>query len=188
VLIVFISVGVIRSRKRVWAQFARRHGLSYQSTATQVQVQGSVQGRPFRLFTAHESSDDGAMGIQQVRMQLGLRGRLPPDTRVSRVQGWVAAVDRLAGMEAVPTGDDRFAEAVLVESAHPEQAKAYLNDHRRELILRLVSDAHADDAGIEGTSLFVQDREMLTDIERLERRLDLMLSLAPELDATGPST
>jgi hypothetical protein len=187
VLIAFISVGLIRSRKRAWQQFARRYGLVYESGATGIGVHGTVDGRPFRLFTSEESSDVGPMGIQEVRMQIRLRGELPAETRISRVEGLVGAVDRMASAEAVPTGDEQFDSVVLVESASPEQAKAYLTPQRRELIRKLVSDSQADDAGVDDAHLFIQDREMLTNLKRVEQRLELMLRLAPGLDGTERS-
>jgi hypothetical protein len=187
VLIAFISVGLIRSRKRAWQQFARSHGLVYESGATAIGVHGMVDGRPFRLFTSEESSDVGPMGVQEVRMQIGLRGDLPTDTRISRVAGLVGAVDRMASSEVMSTGDEEFDSVALVESANPDQAQAYLTPQRRELIRKLVSDSRADDAGIDGSDLFIQDREMLTNLERVEQRLELMLRLAPGLDGTDPS-
>jgi hypothetical protein len=188
VVVTFVSVALIRSRKRVWEQFARRHGLEYASGVADVQVHGTVHGRPFRLFTSHESSDSGPMGIQEVRMQLGILGSLPEQMRVSRVEGWVGAVDRMSEAQATPTGDEEFDRAVLVEARDPNEAKEYLTAYRRELIGKLMADAHADDAGIDGRDLFIQDREMLTDIERIEQRLAIMLSLAPAFDGANGGT
>jgi hypothetical protein len=182
-VVTFVSVALIRSRRRLWARFARRHGLTYQSDAARITVEGTVQQRPFQLFTPNDSSDVGPLGVQEVRMELGLRGNLPPDTMISRVQGWVGAVDRITEAEAVPTGDEQFDRQVLVESRAPDQALRYLTPPRRELIKTLVSDAHADDAGVEDSVVFIQDREMLTNLDRIEERLQLMLRLAPGLDA-----
>lgn len=177
------SIILIRGRKRVWEQFARRHGLAYERADTTTGVHGTVSGRPFCLSTPQDSSDVGPLGIQSVRMQIGLRGDLPTDTRISRAEGWVATVDRLAQAEAVTTGDEEFEALVLVESAEPEQVRAYLTPQRRALIRELVVDSGASDAGIDGAELFIQDREMLTDLKRIEQRLELMLKLAPGLDA-----
>lgn len=183
VVIALLSVILIRGRKRVWEQFARRHGLVYERADTTTGVHGTVNGRSFRLSTPQDSSDVGPLGIQSVRMQIGLRGDFPSETRISRAQGWVATVDRLAQAEAVATGDEKFDALVLVESAEPEKIRAYLTPQRRALIRELVVDSGASDAGIDGAELFIQDREMLTDSKRIEQRLELMLKLASGLDA-----
>ncbi len=182
-VITFVSVAIIRSRRRTWGRFARRHGLTYDSDAAGITVQGTIQQRPFRLFTPGTSSDNGPLGIQEVRMELGLRGHLPPDTVISRVQGWIGAVDRIAEAEACATGDEQFDHLVLVQSRAAQHALQYLTPARRELIRTLASDAKADDAGIEDSVVFIQDREMLTSLDRLEERLYLMLRLASGLDA-----
>lgn len=182
-VVVFVSLALLRGRRRVWSRFASRHGLTYASDAAGVTLDGTIHDRPFRLFTPHTSSDDGDLGIQEVRMELGLRGNLPPDTVISRAQGWVGALDRIAKAEAITTGDEQFDQAVLVQSRAAEQAMGYLTPARRELIRTLASDANADDAGIEDNVVFIQDREMLTSLDRIEARLQLMLRLAPGLDA-----
>lgn len=184
-VIVFVSIALIRSRKRIWARFARRHGLRYEhGTPARIQVDGTVQGRAFRLFTPDASSDSGELGIQEVQMRVGLHGRFPAAIRTSRVEGWVGAVDRMSDLTAVPTGDEQFDRKVFVQSQDAEHVRQYLTPARRESILKLVSDARTDDAGLDGSNLFIQDREMVASLDRIEERLQLMLSLAPSLDAT----
>lgn len=185
-VVTFVSVAVIRSRRRVWARFARRHGLQYRADGPRLEVTGRVQGRPFRLYTPRLSSDDGTLGVQDVRMELGLQGGLPADTSISRIDGWVGAIDRASEAEAIASGDEVFDRCVLIESAHKEQVLGYLTPDRREAIRRLLVDAQTDDAGVQGASVFIHDREMLTDLERLEERLGLMLRMAPRLDGVGP--
>jgi hypothetical protein len=184
----FVSVAMLRNRRRVWERFARRHGLHYRADTTSIDVTGNIQGRRFRLFTPQVSSDSGTLGVQDVRMELGLHGNLPADTLISKVGGWVGAIDRASEAEAVTSGDEAFDRSVLIESASKDSALTYLTPDRRALISELLTDAHADDGGIDGDVLFVQDREMLTDLDRIEQRLAIMLRLAPGLDASTPTT
>jgi hypothetical protein len=180
---VVVSAALLRGRRQVWARFARRHGFDYSTDAARIEVRGIIDNRGLRLFTPDESSDVGELGIQEVRMQVGLHGQLPPGIHISRLAGWAGASESLAGLPAISTGDEQFDQQVFVQSEDPDRARRYLTPERRELVLKLVSDSQANDAGLDGASLFIADREMIADQRRIDERLRLLLSLAPGLDA-----
>lgn len=182
VVVVIVSATLVRGRKQVWKRFARRNGLVFESDGARAAVHGTIGRRHMRLHTSQDTSDAGLMGVQEVRMSIGLGPATPPLLFVSRAEGVVGSVRKASDAERVTTGDDTFDAKTLVEGKPAEAVRAYLTPHRRRVLEEFLAATDADDAGIAEGALFVEDREMLSDEPRLQERLDLMLEVATQLD------
>lgn len=176
--IAVISYVLLRRRKRVWQRFARRHRLDFLGGGLpeQTEVRGSVENRPFRLYHEERSSDRGVLGVEEITLRLGILGSIPPGLRI-RKKRISEEID-----ENFLTGDQDFDENVKVEAQDPEQLRSYLNQQRRQAVLRLIQLSDPDRSGVDIDAVYVTEREMLSNLPHLEERLAELLDIARILD------
>ncbi len=184
VLVGVLSVVLLRRRRNLWAGFARHHGLVFRQLGRgQLRVSGQLHQRPFELATVEESSDDGTLGVREVRMSLGLLTPPPAGVEVIRATGIVGTLQRSVGPTPAPTGDQSFDEQAIVVAEDPAAAGPWLNQPRRRAIREFFDALGAAQAGVGPTGLWVSDREMLTSRERLEGRVAMLSETAQRIDS-----
>lgn len=177
-----LSRGMARRRRDVWQQFAQRHALRYRDQPAP-QVEGVLEGRPVRLAVLSESSDTGVAGVEQVSMEVGILGPLPPGLQVMPAEGIVGEAQRLADRAIIETGDEEFDRRVIVHCDRPQEAVEYLDESRRRAILDLMGHREYE-PGIRDRKASFRDRTMFTEFEACERQLRVLLEIAKRLD--GP--
>jgi hypothetical protein len=181
-LMFWIASRLKNRRVRAWRGFARRHGLSYQQASeTGLPVlEGSVDGRPFRLRCLPDGSEDA---VETVEMSMALNGSLPRDLFVHRCGQTIQGLADILGADTLDTGDQTFDQEVAVHASDQEEALSYLTDKRKQALQELLSENSVNAAGIGSGTIFVQDRQMWTSTDRLEHQLQSLRSAAPVLDA-----
>ncbi|MDX1571322.1 MAG: hypothetical protein R3200_12630, partial [Xanthomonadales bacterium] len=92
----------------------------------------------------------------------------------------LAAEDRIRFQD-----DTDFDQSVLVQGDDAGAIRDYWTAARRAAFLRLVESAPCDIVRIENGHLVGQLREVVSQVDRLERLLDDLLQAADELDSGG---
>ena len=186
VLIVAALVTVaLRSRRgKAWHQLAKRHGLRFEERDEGPRVLGELNGRKVEIRIAGESSDRELGGVEVLRMAVDLRD-VPDDMTAEGEPGLIgdlvlAAEDRIRFQD-----DTDFDQSVLVQGDDAGAIRDYWTAARRAAFLRLVESAPCDIVRIENGHLVGQLREVVSQVDRLERLLDDLLRTADELDSGG---
>jgi hypothetical protein len=143
-------------------------------------VEGSLDGAPFSLYVAQASSDTGLLGVEEVVMALGVRGELPPGLHASR-GGLLGDVESAVEGRAAAEGPPAFEARVRVVAHDPAEVPAFLTDRRRRALVRLMEVERSCLPQLKGARLELRDREMLSDLGRLEGRLRLLREVARNL-------
>jgi hypothetical protein len=181
--IIAISVGASRRRKDVWEHFARRHQFVYDQTPDgRFSVRGVLDSRPLELKLSKASSDTGVLGVEEVRMAAEVRGPLPPGLELARADGLIGEVSHKLDPDHISTGDEQFDRTVIVKGDHPPAVIGYLTEPRRRALERLCGSVPGAIAGLADRQVFIQDREMISEPEHLERRMRTLLDVARVLD------
>lgn len=178
-----IGVVLIRRRRDSWQRFAKKYALRYDELPHGIRVYGSMAGKLFELATVRESSDAGALGVEEVVMSVRLSAHAAPDIEVVPGGPILGQAQKVLEENVVETGDEQFDSAAVVRSAQSDVARAYLNEGRRHAILKLFSGVDSCTAGLRGTELYIAEREIISRMEDLERHLQLLLEVARELEA-----
>ncbi len=184
------SYWLLNRRTNTWRHFARRHGFYFEPTNRESGtvghpvVSGQVDGRPFRLYAADSGSDNDLLGAAEVVMSLGVRGTLPEMLSVTQADGIVGVARRHLDTEAsIPTFSDFFDRQVVVHGSSATDVQHYLNAERRAALIEFLAAGRLEFAGLSEGVIFIHDREMLTNIDRLDEWLRLLRRIAPSLDA-----
>ena len=171
-----------RRRFRVWRAFARRHGLRFRGPkgkgTRRPAVKGSIDGREVVLAVSRESSDTGVLGIEEERLEVGLKCDVPTGLEIVQRVG----VEELLDLESFTTGDDAFDARARVVADEPEAARAFLTADRREALRRLLEGAEGHISGLERGRLFIRRRTGAERIELLDDMLERLLRCADEID------
>jgi hypothetical protein len=188
VVLLAVAIGVSawlgRKRRSVWQRFARRHRLQYGEPRPGLpQVTGQIDGRPVRLTVAGQGSDTGELGVQEVRLSVGVARGVPAGVEISP-RGLVAAAAEMMEGESVRTGDDEFDRRAVVRG-EPDQVRAWLDDSRRRALERLFAVKPSGTSGMQGANVYIQSREMVASPDELDRWLDELMRTARELDSPG---
>ena len=185
-LVGVLSAVLLRRRRNLWAGFAHHHGLAFQQLGHgQLRVSGRLHRRPFELSTLAGSSDDGTLGVREVRMSLGLSQPPPAGLEVIRAGGVIGKLQRAAESTPPPTGDPSFDEQTVVTADDPQAAEAWLTQSRRRAIREFFDALGPGEAGVKADGLWVSDREMLTSRERIEGRVSMLSEAAQRLDSAA---
>lgn len=181
-----ISAYLLRRRRDVWKRFARRHGLRVVEAPSfgAPRLEGTVEGRRIALYAEEGGSDTGDMGFEVVTFRMKLVGAVPAGLEVAP-GGVRGEIEKLAGAADVELGDEKFDSAVRVDADDPERLAAYLTRRRRRAVLELLALPHIEEAGVAEGAVYVTQREMISDLENLERRFRELLSLARRLDGAS---
>lgn len=184
------SYWLLNRRSNCWRTLARRHHLTFEPTSREggtmnhPLVHGTIDGRPFRLYAADAGSDNDLLGAAEVVMSLGVHGDLPEKLSVTQADGVVGAARRHLDSEAsIPTYSEFFDHQVLVHGSDPHSIQQYLNPERRAALIEFFARDGFEYSGISDGMVFIQDREMLTNEERLEAWMRMLRRVAPKLDA-----
>ena len=167
---------MVRRRRRVWRRFAAIHRLEVVEDTPAPTVQGTVGGLPVRLAVAESSSDTGWMGMETVRLEVGLDPeRLPADLEVRLRTG----VEPDA--EAVPTGDAAVDETFIVTARDPGGAVSHLSPRRVAALAILATLAEQARVGLDNGQLWLEERRARSRLAHLEQRLHTLLAVARDL-------
>jgi len=183
-LVVLLVLGAVatvllrRRRRNTWKLFARKYGLMFKP-GPPASVQGKVQGRAFRLYTAESSSDTGFLGVEVVGMSLELPPVVPENLEV--VSAHTSRTVERPGYAVVETGEEGFDEKAAVLAVDVDQANAFLDARRRAALLELVTFPGALFAGLRDRQLVLTERRMVSDLNDLEKRVQLLLRVMREL-------
>ena len=142
-------------------------------------VQGIIDGREVVLAVSRESSDTGVLGIEEERLEVGLKCDVPTGLEIVQRVG----VEELLDLESFTTGDDAFDARARVVADEPEAARAFLTADRREPLRRLLEGAEGHISGLERGRLFIRRRTGAERIELLDDMLERLLRCADEIDA-----
>lgn len=180
-LLITATVWLVHRRRSTWQRFARRKGLLYRETDEGPHAQGVIDGLPFVLSMAEDSSDTGALGVEEVRMSVHLPCTIPEGLAIHRAALMEHAIREVTVGEPFATQDEAFDQHFVVETTDPEAARQFLNEARRRALLQLVELPSSCNAGLECKELFCQDREMVASYERLNEHSATLLSVARAL-------
>ena len=186
-LLALVGFWLARRRRDVLRDFARRHGLEYADAESGPELRGQLHGRAFHLEIDPRSSDHAVAAAQETRMTTIVRGTVPEGLQVLGAKGLAGALQRRLEGEQVDVGDEAFEHAVLVKALDPAAARAWLTDRRKRALLRLVEATDPSLAGMWGSELYVEERTLSEDLERLESRAALLRDVAAELEAEEPA-
>ncbi len=175
------TVWLVQRRRNTWQRFARGKGLLYRENDSGPQAQGTIDGYPFVLSMTPESSDTGALGVEEMRMAVHLPCEMPQGLAIHRAAPMEQAIREVTVGEPITTQDEAFDQQFVVEAVDKEAARRFLNDSRRQALLQLVELPSSCFAGLAGKELFCQDREMIANLDRLNHYSDVLLNTARAL-------
>jgi hypothetical protein len=187
-LLLVASLWLVHHRRSTWQRFARRKRLLYRETDAGPQAMGTVHGLPFTLAMAGDSSDTGALGVEEVRMSVELPCPVPEGVAIHRASRMEQVVAEVTMGEPFVTDDEPFDQQFLVETPDAEAARAYLTPARRKALLELSELPISCHAGLEGQQLFLQDREMVASLNRLSHHFAVLMRAARGLCQAEPAT
>lgn len=186
-LLLLASLWLVHHRRSTWQRFARRKHLLYRETDTGPQAIGTIHGLPFTLAMAGDSSDTGALGVEEVRMAVQLPCQVPEGMSIHRASRMEQAVAEVTVGEPFVSGDEPFDQQFMVETADPESARAYLTPARRKALLELAELPISCHAGLDGRELFLQDLEMVASLDRLSHHFGVLMRAARGLCQAEPA-
>lgn len=184
--VLLVAAGVVtvllrRRRRSQWGRWAARHRLDFEPGPPPA-VRGRISGRFIRLEVSRHGSDQGELGVEEVRLTVELRAPLPPGVEITELPGLPGELVRARQDDAVESGDEGFDQRAILTARDAEAALGWLTQPRREAIVRLIENCGPALVSLEGAELRLEEREMLTDLERLEELLATALGAARELE------
>lgn len=183
-LIIGLTVATIALRKRrrtVWQQFARRHRLIAAENDAGPLVTGMIRGHRFVLEVTQESSDTGALGVEEVRMALELKTGLPQRTLIQSAVGWIGDLDQSLHPEQVSVGKPEFDRNLMVFSDHAEFTRNWLTERRQHSLLKLAMSHPDQQMTCDSQQLTLQTRDVISRPEQLHEMLTSLLTTADAL-------
>jgi len=186
-LLLIASLWLVQHRRSTWQRFARRKRLLYRETDEGPQASGTIHGLPFILKMAGDSSDTGALGVEEVRMSVQLPCSAPEGVTINRAGRMEQVVAEVTMGEPFSTEDEQFDQQFIVETTDPEAARNYLTPARRKALLELAELPSSCHAGLEGSELFLQDREMVASLNRLSQHFRVLMRAARGLCQAQPA-
>lgn len=179
----YVSFWLSRRRRAMWKSFASENGLTYHGRGSGPRVSGTVGGRSFSLELTREGSDRGLLGIEVIRLRLGLKTGLDVDFDVTNEGILATALRESAGDdEIVHIGTEAFDQRTTLHTSHPDEVEAYLTNVRRAAILGLIASCETCDVHVTNTEIWIRERSMPKSVESLNYRLRAMQAAAEELE------
>lgn len=185
-LIIGLTVATIVLRKRrrtVWQQFARRHRLIAAENQAGPLVTGMLGGHRFLLEVTQESSDTGALGVEEVRMALMFHTGLPQRTLIQSAVGWVGDLDQSLHPEQVRVGQPEFDRNLMVFSDDTEATRGWLTQRRQDGLLKLAMGHPDQQMTCDSQQLTLQTRDVISSPGQLHDMLTSLLNTAEVLQA-----
>jgi len=192
VAIVIAIILIFWKRKQAqetWRNFASRHGFKHLAPETPRfffaritlafqdpgDVQGNFLGFPLRL----QADIKGAGKNRSISTIMSVEiPNLPAGLAVYHVNTFLK-ITILPGAQDVKTGDSVFDKAFVVQGNDPADVCSWLNDSRRNAILRILATQR--DLNIRNGCLRFERNQLVDDPAVLEKALECFAALIPHL-------
>lgn len=176
----FVSWLLILRRRHVLEALARRRGLHFRQGPDGPRVTGPLNARRVDIGVSSSSSDRDLGGVAVLQMSVSLTG-VPAGMTVEEVlPAFGPLIEHSA--DRVAFSESEFARHVVVKGSDESAIRAYWTPARQAAFLELVRTAECDQVALQHGALVAEWREILSDLGGLDQLLDLLLSVAPELD------
>lgn len=179
-----LTVAFNRRRRNVWQRFARRHGLTFREEDEEFLVAGSWQGQPLQLRVVRSGSDGDALGVQNERFSTPVEN-LPDGLKVESAPGALGSLRKSLEPDAVDVDDPELDEIAVVASASGVPPGNYLTADRKRAIEVLIQEVAPAFVELEDKSLRIEDRTMVSRIEKLEQRSRALVRCAEVLNRSA---
>lgn len=173
-----------RRREHEWSRVARRLKLQFALGPEGPLVDGSLRGRPVKMFLPAESSDAEA-GVVVVRIESPIR-QAPATLSAEAAVGVIGELAQLAEKQ-VPTGDEQFDKDVRVHGDDPDEIRRFWTASRRRAFLNLAQSRPEDRLELESGLLSLERRAIALDRRELKSLLLDVAELSQTLDSDSPA-
>lgn len=180
-IVVVVSFTLNRRRRDIWKRFAKQHGLSVVDNGDRLMLRGDMEGSPIEISIVDESSDAGTLGVQVLHISTPIPN-LPDGLEVESAPGLVGSLRKTLETDAADTGDENFDRLTVVKCDDESIAAGYLSPARKLAIESLIEKVTPAFVDLEAGMLRIDDREMVSRIERLEEQTRDLLQCAEVLN------